>query len=77
MAVETTIKITDSKAITLGKTYLLFKKPRVAVGLWNNSIVFAIKKPKTIFETQVLIYTIGELSEFIEERYITGLDDIK
>ena len=77
MELEIIIKITEKKGIKLNRTVLLFNKPRVAVGLWNNSIVFATDKPKTMPEAQVLIYTSDELKEIYEEGSLQGLVDIE
>ena len=52
-----TVKITENKGIKVGRTMILFNKPRVVVGFWNNSLVFATEKPQTMPEAQVLIYT--------------------
>ena len=73
---EISLKITDKKVLILNRSYILFNKPRVAVGLWNNSVVFATNNPKTMDECQVLIYTIAELKEFYEEGSLKGLADI-
>ena len=70
------VKITEDKGIKLGRTVYLFNKPRVVVGFWNNSLVFAIEKPKTMPEAQVLIYTTSELKEIFEEGSLQGLVDI-
>ena len=75
MGLEIIVKITEKKGIRLNRTVLLFNKPRVAVGLWNNSIVFATDKPKTMPEAQVLIYTSDELKEIYEEGSLQGLVD--
>ena len=71
------VKITEDKGIKLGRTVYLFNKPRVVVGFWNNSLVFAIEKPKTMPEAQVLIYTSDELKEIYEEGSLQGLVDIE
>ena len=70
------VKIAEKKGIMLNRTVLLFNKPRVVVGFWNNSIVLATDKPKTMPEAQVLIYTSEELKEFYEEGSLQGLVDI-
>ena len=44
MGLEIIVKIAEKKGIKLNRTVLLFNKPRVAVGFWNNSIVFATDK---------------------------------
>ena len=77
MGLEIIVKITEKKGIRLTRTVLLFNKPRVAVGFWNNSIVFATDKPKTMPEAQVLIYTSDELKEIYEEGSLQGLVDIE
>ena len=71
------VKITEKKGVQLNRTVYLFNKPRVAVGFWNNSIVFATDKPKTMPEAQVLIYTSDELKEIYEEGSLQGLVDIE
>ena len=71
------VKVTDNKGIQIGRTVYLFNKPRVVVGFWNNSIVFATDKPKTMPEAQVLIYTSDELKEIYEEGSLQGLVDIE
>ena len=70
------VNITDNKGIQVGRTVYLFNKPRVVVGFWNNSLVFATDNPKTMPEAQVLIYTSNELKEFYEEGSLQGLIDI-
>ena len=74
---EIIVKVTEEKGIQVGRTVYLFNKPRVVVGFWNNSLVFAIDKPKTMPEAQVLIYTSEELKEFYEEGSLQGLVDIE
>ena len=74
---EITVKITENKGIKVGRTVMPFNKPRVVVGFWNNSIVFATGKPKTMPEAQVLIYTSDELKEIYEEGSLQGLVDIE
>ena len=71
------VKITDNKGIQVGRTVYLFNKPRVVVGFWNNSLVFATDNPRTMSEAQVLIYTSNELKEFYEEGSLQGLVDIE
>ena len=71
------VKLTDNKGIQIGRTVFLFNKPRMVVGFWNNSLVFATDKPKTMSEAQVLIYTIDELKEIYEEGSLQGLVDIE
>ena len=71
------VKITEKKGIQLNRTVYLFNKPRVVVGFWNNSIVFATDKPQTMPEAQVLIYTSDELKEIYEEGSLQGLVDIE
>ncbi len=70
------VKIAEKKGIMLNRTVLLFNKPRVVVGFWNNSIVLATDKPKTMPEAQVLIYTSEELKEFYEEGSLQGLVEV-
>ena len=74
---EITVKITENKGIKVGRTVMLFNKPRVVVGFWNNSLVFAIENPQTMPEAQVLIYTTSELKEIYEEGSLQGLVDIE
>ena len=71
------VKITENKGIQVGRTVYLFNKPRVVVGFWNNSLVFATDNPKTMPEAQVLIYTSDELKEIFEEGSLQGLVDIE
>ena len=71
------VKITDNKGIKIGRTVYLFNRPRVVVGFWNNSLVFATDSPKTMPEAQVLIYTSGELKEFYEDGSLQGLVEIE
>ena len=73
---EIVLKVTEDKGIQLGRTVYLFNKPKVVVGLWNNSVVFATDNPKTLPEAQVLIYTTAELKEIYEEGSLQGLVDI-
>ena len=70
------VKVTDDKGIQVGRTVFLFNKPKVVVGFWNNSLVFATDKPKTMPEAQVLIYTTDELKEIFEEGSLQGLVEI-
>lgn len=71
------VKITDNKGIKVGRTVYLFDKPKVVVGFWNNSLVFATNEPKTMPDAQVLIYTSDELKEIYEEGSLQGLVDIE
>ena len=73
---EIIVKVTEEKGIQVGRTVYLFNKPRVVVGFWNNSLVFATDNPKTMPEAQVLIYTTSELKEFYDEGSLQGLVDI-
>ena len=73
---EIVLKVTEGKGIQLGRTIYLFNKPKVVVGLWNNSVVFATDNPKTLLEAQVLIYTTSELKEIYEEGSLQGLVEI-
>lgn len=70
------VKITDNKGIQVGRTVYLFNKPRVVVGFWNNSLVFATDNSKTMPEAQVLIYTSDELKEFHHEGCLQGLIEL-
>ena len=71
------VKISEKKGIQLNRTVYFFNKPKVVVGFWNNSIVLATDKPKTMPEAQVLIYTSDELKEIYEEGSLQGLVDIE
>lgn len=73
---EIIVKVTDKKGIQVGRTVFLFNKPKVVVGFWNNSLVFATDNPKTMPDAQVLIYTTSELKEIFEEGSLQGLVDI-
>ena len=74
---EIIVKVTDKKGIRVGRTVYLFNKPKVVVGFWNNSLVFATDNPKTMPDAQVLIYTTSELKEIFEEGSLQGLVDIE
>ncbi len=74
---EIIVKVTDNKGIQVGRTVYLFNKPKVVVGFWNNSLVFATENPKTMPDAQVLIYTTSELKEIFEEGSLQGLIDIE
>jgi len=73
---EIVVKLIDNKGIQIGRTVFLFNKPRMVVGFWNNSLVFATDNPKTMSEAQVLIYTIDELKEIYKEGSLQGLVEI-
>ena len=75
-SLEITLKITDKKGIIIGRSVILFGKPRVVVGLWNNSVVFATNNPKTLSEAQTLIYTIEELKDFAKEGDLKGMVEL-
>ena len=55
------IKISDEKSIQIGETVLLFEKPVIFVGFLNTMLVFAIKKPRTINDIQISLYTVDDL----------------
>ena len=74
---EIIVKVTEKKGIQVGRTIYLFNKPKVVVGFWNNSLVFATDNPKTMPDAQVLIYTTSELKEIFEEGSLQGLVDIE
>ena len=74
---EIIVKVTDKKGIQVGRTVYLFNKPKVVVGFWNNSLVFATDNPRTMPDAQVLIYTTPELKEIFEEGSLQGLVDIE
>jgi hypothetical protein len=74
---EITLKITDKEGIIIGRSVILFGKPRYVAGLWNNnSVVFSILEPKTMPEIQVLIYTIDELREFAKDGDLKGMVEL-
>lgn len=75
-SLEITLKVTDKKGIIIGRSVILFGKPRVVVGLWNNSVVFATNNPKTLSEAQTLIYTIEELKDFAKEGDLKGMVEL-
>lgn len=77
MELEIVVKITDNKGIKLNRSVMLFGKPKVVVGFWNNSLVFATDNPRTMPEAQALIYSSDELKEFYEEGSLQGLVDIE
>ncbi len=68
--------ITKDKAIILGRTVILFGKPRVAVGFLHDAIVFAVDKPRTVDDCRVLAYTPEELAEFLGEGKLEGAVDL-
>ena len=74
---EITLKITEDKGITIGRSVILFGKPRYVVGLWDNAVVFSTLEPKTLSDCQVLIYTIEELKEFAKDGDLKGMVDLK
>lgn len=74
---EITLKITEKEGIIVGRSVILFGKPRYVAGLWNNnSVVFATLEPKTLSDTQVLIYTIDELRDFTKEGNLKGMVEL-
>lgn len=73
---EIVVKVADNKGIQIGRTVYLFNRPRMVVGFWNNSLVFAADNPKTMSEAQVLIYTSNELKEFYQEGCLQGLIEL-
>ena len=74
---EITIKVTEDKGIIIGRSVILFGKPKYVAGLWNNnSVVFATLEPKTLSETNVLIYTIEELKDFAKEGDLKGMVEL-
>lgn len=75
-SLEITLKVTDKKGIIIGRSVILFGKPRVVVGLWNNSVVFATNNPKTLSEAQTLIYTIEEIKDFAKEGDLKGMVEL-
>ena len=68
--------ITKDKAIILGRTVILFGKPRVAVGFLHDAIAFAVDKPRTVEDCRVLAYTPEELAEFPNEGKLEGAVDL-
>lgn len=73
---EITLKISEDKGIIIGRSVVLFNKPRYVAGLWDNAVVFVSHNPKTLMDCQVCIYTINELKEFYEEGSLQKLVDI-
>lgn len=73
---EIVVKVADNKGIQIGRTVYLFNRPRMVVGFWNNSLVFATDNPKTMSEAQVLIYTSNELKEFHQAGCLQGLIEL-
>ena len=51
---EIVVKVTEEKGIQVGRTVYLFNKPRVVVGFWNNSLVFATDNPKPCLKLKFL-----------------------
>lgn len=76
-SLEIIVKITKYKGIQIGRSVILFGKPRMVVGFWNNSLVFATDKPQTMPEAQVLIYSVFELADFYKAGDLKGLVDLK
>ena len=76
-SLEITLKVTEDKGIIIGRSAILFGKPRVVAGLWNNAVVFAMNNPKTMSDCQVLIYTIEELKQFVKEGDLKGLANLE
>lgn len=75
---EITVKVTETKGIIIGRTILLNKNPRFVAGIWSgNSIVLSCLNPRTLQDTEVLIYTTKELAELYEEGKLEGLVDIE
>ena len=64
----TIVGITDEKTIQIGETVLLFGKQVVFVGFLNDMLVFAVKKPKTIDDLQIVLCSIDELKALDESR---------
>ena len=73
---EVKTAITKKKAIILGRTVILFGRPRVAVGFLHDAIVFAVDKPRTVDDCRVLAYTPEELAEFLGEGKLEGAVDL-
>ena len=73
---EIKARINDQKAIIIGRTVILFGMPRVAVGLWGESIAFACERPRTLDEARLLIYTPSELDEFLREGKLEGAAEL-
>lgn len=70
---EITLKITEKRGVIIGRSVILFGKPRYVAGLWDNGVVFSILEPKTMSDCQVLIYTIEELKEFAKNGDLKGM----
>lgn len=73
--IEVTIKITQDKAITIGKVVMFDHVKYKAVGMKIDSIVFAAVKPKDITQFQVLIYSIKDLVRFYNYGILKGMED--
>ena len=76
-SLEIIVKITKYKGIQIGRSVILFGKPRMVVGFWNSSLVLATDKPKTMPEAQVSIYTVFELADLYKAGDLKGLVDLK
>ena len=61
------VKIAENKAIIIGRTVILFGKPRVAVGFVGDGVAFACDNPQTLEDARVLVYLAEELAEFLGE----------
>ena len=70
------VKIAENKAIIIGRTVILFGKPRVAVGFVGDGVAFACDNPQTLEDARVLVYLAEELAEFLGEGSWEGAIDL-
>ena len=70
------VKIAENKAIIIGRTVILFGKPRVAVGFVGDGVAFACDNPQTLEDARVLVYLAEELAEFLGEGSLEGVIDL-
>lgn len=70
------VKIAENKAIIIGRTVILFGKPRVAVGFVGDGVAFACDNPQTLEDARVLVYLAEELAEFLGEGSLEGAIDL-
>ena len=66
----------EDKAIIIGRTVILFGKPRVAVGFVGDGVAFACDNPQTLEDARVLVYLAEELAEFLGEGSLEGAIDL-
>ncbi len=77
MKLEITAKIADGAGIVIGRSVILFGRPRCAIGFVGNAIAFAILEPKTMDDARVLVYTPSELKEFLDAGDLKGTVECK